>query len=249
MNTKKFTPLVLIVALLVSACGSLGAPAPAPTLDAAALRGTAAALETIDTQVKLACEVGNVEAVVIAGTPRPCPKKGALAASPQPAATSTPAGPTSAPAATVVAPGPVASPAAPTGSMVSLNYDETNSDPLTQGQKALVAAYLRLPAPISQATLEAAVAKIQQEAAAAKASVLECQTLTLDQKVAWLVWCSDATRVDPPADVSLVHEVSLLDPKTVGRTWIQVPFAAGVPLRSDASWAGCPAKFWAVRVH
>lgn len=148
-----------------------------------------------------------------------------------------------APPVSTSAPGPAAVPAG------SLKYDETGGVNLAPGQKQLIATYLRLPAPISQAALEAPVAKIQAEAATAKATVFEGTTLTLDQRVAWLVWCSDATQVDPPADVSLVHEVSLLDPKTLGRVWIQVPFAQGVPLRSDDTWTGCNGQFWAVAVH
>lgn len=133
--------------------------------------------------------------------------------------------------------------------IVELKYDETGGTNLTSGQSKLIALYLRLKAPISQGALEGAVAKIQQEAATTKAATFEGTTLTLDQRQAWLVWCSNASQVDPPADVSLVHEVTLLDPKTVGRTWIQVPFANGVPLRSDDTWTGCSEKFWAVAVH
>ena len=128
----------------------------------------------------------------------------------------------------------------------SLKYDETGGTALVPGQKQLIALYLRLPAPISQAALEAAVAKIQQEAVAANATTFEGLTLKLDQKVAWLVWCSDATKVDPPADVSLVHEITLLAKATVGRVWIQVPFAEGVPLRSEYLTDVC--KIWATRL-
>lgn len=134
---------------------------------------------------------------------------------------------------------------------VVLNYDESNSDPLTPGQTQLIALYLRIPAPISQASLEAAISQIQLEAAATNTTTLQGPFLKLDQNQAWLVWCSDATQVDPPADVSLVHEVTLLASNTLGRVWIQVPFAAGVPLRSDDTWIGCnsPSGFWAVAVH
>jgi hypothetical protein len=134
---------------------------------------------------------------------------------------------------------------------VSLNYDETNGDPLTPGQSQLIALYLRIPAPITQTQLETAVSQIQQEAAAANATTFQGSTLKLDQHQAWLVWCSDATQVDPPADVSLVHEITLLDPSTLGRVWIQVPFADGVPIRSDDTWKGCNSQtgFWAVAVH
>lgn len=140
-------------------------------------------------------------------------------------------------------------PTAPAALPGPLKYDETGGVVLAPGQKQLIALYLRLPAPISQNALEGAVAKIQQEAAAAKAMVFEGLNLKLDQRQAWLVWCSNATAVDPPADVSLVHEVTLLDPATVGRVWIQVPFAEGVPLRTDDTWTGCSGDFWAVAVR
>lgn len=147
----------------------------------------------------------------------------------------------------------VAPTAAPkqTGQFVSLNYDESNSDPLTPGQSQLIALYLRIAAPITQAELENAISQIQQEAATTKAATFQGSTLTLDQRQAWAVWCSNATNVDPPADVSLVHEITLLHPNTLGRVWIQVPFAAGVPLRSDNTWRGCNSSsgFWAVAVR
>jgi hypothetical protein len=113
----------------------------------------------------------------------------------------------------------------------------------------LIARYLRIAAPISQASLEAAISQIQQEAVAAHATTFQGQILTLDQHQAWLVWCSDGTQVDPPSDVSLVHEVTLLASNTLGRVWIQVPFAMGVPLRTDDTWKGCNPSFWAVAVH
>lgn len=146
--------------------------------------------------------------------------------------------------------GPAAGPAAQVPA-ASLNYDETNADALTPEQTQLIALYLRILAPITQAQLESAVSQIQVEAAASSAVTFQGSTLTLDQNQAWLVWCSDATAVDPPADVSLVHEISLLDVNTLGRVWIQVPFATGVPLRTDDTWTGCNATagFWAVKVH
>lgn len=142
-------------------------------------------------------------------------------------------------------------PAAPSGSTAntSLNYDETNADALVPGQSQLIAVYLRIAAPITQGQLENAVSAIQQEAAAANATTFQGSSLTLDQHRAWLVWCSDSTNVDPPADVSLVHEITLLASNTLGRVWIQVPFADGVPLRSDDTWTGCNGTFWAVAVH
>lgn len=146
---------------------------------------------------------------------------------------------------------PITPPAAPSGSTAnaSLNYDESNADALTPGQSQLIALYLRIPAPITQSQLETAVSQIQQEAAAANATTFQGTTLTLNQNQAWLVWCSDATQVDPPADVSLVHEITLLAGDTRGRLYIQVPFAQGVPLRTDDTWTGCNGTFWAVAVH
>jgi hypothetical protein len=159
--------------------------------------------------------------------------------------------PTAAPAVEQPAPAQQHDAAPSVSAYVSLNYDETNGDPLTPGQSQLIALYLRIPAPITQTQLETAVSQIQQEAAAANATTFQGSTLKLDQHQAWLVWCSDATQVDPPADVSLVHEITLLDPSTLGRVWIQVPFADGVPIRSDDTWKGCNSQtgFWAVAVH
>lgn len=151
----------------------------------------------------------------------------------------------------VIEEAPTEAPLAEPLTQSSLNYDETNADALVPGQKQLIALYLRIPAPISQTQLEYAVSQIQTEAVAANAVTFQNSTLTLDQHQAWLVWCSDATQVDPPADVSLVHEITLLATNTVGRVWIQVPFAQGVPLRTDDTWKGCnsPTGFWSVAVH
>ncbi len=141
---------------------------------------------------------------------------------------------------------PVAGAVAPS---LGLNFDETGGDALSLGQSQIAAAYLRIDAPISQGALEAAAASIQREAAAAGVPQFSSATLVLDQNVAWLVYCQNATVVDPPADVSLVHEVSLLAPGTTARFWIQVPFAEGVPLRSDDTWVGCDTNFLAVSVY
>jgi hypothetical protein len=134
------------------------------------------------------------------------------------------------------------------GAPVMLKYDETGGVLLPTGQTKLVADYLRIPGQVSQVQIEAAVAAIQAEAVAVGATtVVTTGTLVLDQHYAWLVWCPDATAVDPPADVSHVMDPSLLDTTTLGRVYIQVPFAAGVPLRTDDTWSGCTA-FWAVAV-
>ena len=145
---------------------------------------------------------------------------------------------------------PTEAPVVQSNGFVSLNYDETNNDSNAVGQTQIIAQYLRIPAPIGQTTLEAAISQIQHEAAAANATTFQGNTLTLDQNQAWLVWCSDATQVDPPADVSLIHEITLLAQNTIGRVWIQVPFASGVPLRTDDTWSGCnsPSGFWATAV-
>lgn len=137
----------------------------------------------------------------------------------------------------------------PDGQVGSLNYDESNADPLTSGQTRLIALYLRdaEAAGTTQAAMEAAIVAIQQEAAASNATVMQGSTLTLPQRVAWLVWCSNAQSVDYPADISDVFD---LLPQGPGRVWIQVPFAEGVPLRSKDTFSGCTGgDFWAVRVH
>lgn len=153
--------------------------------------------------------------------------------------------PTNAPASATA---PANTPAAPANTTVSLKYDETGGTELTPGQTTLIATYLRMTAPIAQSNLEQAVGQIQQEAANAKAEVHEGTTLKLDQRVAWFVWCPNSTEVNPPADVSDILD-KLLANETLGKVWIQVPFAEGVPLRNDDTWQGCPGKFWAVALH
>lgn len=144
---------------------------------------------------------------------------------------------------------PVPTPVAPPAEVGSLNYDETNGDPLTPGQTRLIALYLRDAEAVgtTQAAMEQAVSLIQQEAAAVNATVQQAASLTLDQRVAWFVWCSNASAADFPADVSDVFDKL---PQGPGRVWIQVPFAEGVPLRSKDTFSGCTGgDFWAVRVH
>lgn len=190
-------------------------------------------------QVIQACSIGDPQSVTDKdGQPWDCSSvRGAF---PTATSTSAPAAPaaTSAPATTAPA-------AVPTG---SLKFDETGGMVLAPGQTKLIALYYRLPAPITQAALENAVKQTQLEAKNAKAEVHQGKTLKLDQRKAWGVWCSNATKVDPPSDVSLVHELSLLAATTVGRFWVQVPFAEGVPLRNDDTWTDCQGEFWATRL-
>ena len=134
------------------------------------------------------------------------------------------------------------------GNAVTPPEDQVRDEQRSAPWAGDVAEYLRLESPISQQTLESAVAAIQQEAANVQAETYEGATLTLNQNQAWFVWCSNGTEVDPPADVSIIHEQSLLADGTVGQVWIQIPFADGVPLRSDDTWQGCE-SFWAVKVH
>jgi hypothetical protein len=144
-------------------------------------------------------------------------------------------------------PNPVPAASAPAA---SLKYDETGGVTLTTGQTRLVADYLReaMAASGTQAAMEKAIASIQIEAANAKATTAQGKTLKLDQRVAWLVWCSDSTNADFPTDTSDVFDKIRQGP---GKVWIQVPFATGVPLRSKDTFSGCnaPSGFWAVRVH
>jgi hypothetical protein len=145
---------------------------------------------------------------------------------------------------------PLTTGAVPAVTYTSLNYDETNSDPLTVGQNRLVAEYLReaMGAGGTQAAMESAIMAIQIEAANAQASVFEGATLILDQHHAWLVWCSDASGADFPTDTSDVFDTLR---QGHGMVWIQVPFAPEVPLRSKDTFSGCnsPTGFWAVAVH
>lgn len=153
-----------------------------------------------------------------------------------------------APAAPAPAPAAPEAPApAPVNTRASLNYDESNGDPLTSGQTALIATYLRISAPITQQQLESAVGKIQQEGAGAKAEVHEGQTLTLDDRWAWFVWCSNAANVHVPTDVSDTL-AKLYDASTMGHVWVQNNLDPKVPARSDNTWSGCD-NFWAVAVH
>ena len=131
---------------------------------------------------------------------------------------------------------------------VWLNYDETDGDLLIPGQSRLIALYLREAEGqgTTQAAMEEAVRLIQHEAASANATTMQGLTLTLPQRQAWLVWCSDASKVDYPTDISDVFDML---PQGPGRIWIQVPFAEGVPLRSDDTFLGCTGEFWAVAVN
>ncbi|MBI5126957.1 hypothetical protein HZA76_00685 [Candidatus Roizmanbacteria bacterium] len=99
---------------------------------------------------------------------------------------------------------------------------------------------------VTQAEMEACVVSTQQMAANANATVFEGSELTLDSYQAWYVWCSDATTVDAPTDVSMVFDHLPTGP---GRIWIQNVFDPNVPARSDDTWTGCNGKFWATAVH
>lgn len=133
---------------------------------------------------------------------------------------------------------------------IALKYDETGGTGLTSGQTRLAALYLRdaMGAGSTQSAMEAAIASIQREAAASHATTFQGATLTLDQHQAWLVGCSDASRVDFPADTSIVFDKM---PKGPAQVYIQVPFAQGVPIRTKDTFSGCnaPAGFWAVAVR
>lgn len=132
---------------------------------------------------------------------------------------------------------------------VSLNYDETNGDPLTPGQSQLIAIYLRVAMGSNgtQTAMEAAISFIQNEAQVVHATVKEGDTLTLPRDHAWLVWCSNATQVNAPTDVSDVFGQLRTG---AGKVWIVVPFAAGVPWPSANTFSGCTgARFWSVAIH
>lgn len=144
-------------------------------------------------------------------------------------------------------------PAAPAGpaasTYASLKYDETNGTALITGQSKLIALYIRdaMGQNGTQQAMEAAISNIQVEAQNTKATVFESSSLQLDQRQAWLVWCSNADTADFPTDTSDVMDKLRHGP---GRIWIQVPFAQGVPLRSKDSFSDCTGgKFWAVAVH
>lgn len=160
--------------------------------------------------------------------------------------------PTQAPQNTAVPAATAPAPEAPTtgpGAIVSLNYDETNGDPLTAGQTKLVALYLRdaMGASGTQTAMETAIAAIQREAATASATVKQGSSLTLPRSNAWLVWHSNADQVGKvPTDVSDVLG-SLRTGK--GKIWIVVPFAAGVPWPTANTFEANDGQFWAVAVH
>lgn len=169
----------------------------------------------------------------------PTPTAPAATATPTPElAKATPTAPAEQPAAIPVA-----------GPYISLNYDETNSDPLTPGQKNLVAVYLReaMRAGGTQTAMETAIRSIQNEAQEVGATVKEGESLTLPRDHAWLVWCPNATNANVPPDVSDVfgtHQTGL------GKVWIVIPFAPGVPWPQNNTFTGCiGGKFWSVAVH
>ncbi len=194
------------------------------------------------------------EASAILGAPTNTPTNTPTAApTPTQAPTSTPVPPTatrvpptSAPTATITTTIAIS----PSTGIVSLKYDETNGTALTPGQSRLIALYLReAGAGPSQAEMEKAVAAIQLEAKNAGATVFQGSTLKLDQHHAWLVWTPNALNSEQPNDVSKVYSSLPLVaiPPTLGRVYIQVPFAEGVPLRTKDTWSG--AEYWAVAVH
>lgn len=131
---------------------------------------------------------------------------------------------------------------------VSLNYDETNGDPLTPGQSQLIAIYLRaaMGSNGTQSAMEAAISSIQREAQAANATVREGNTFVPPRDHSWLVWCSNASGVTEPTDVSDVFGTHRTGP---GKVWVVVPFAAGVPLPTLNTFSNCGGSFWAVAVH
>jgi len=128
--------------------------------------------------------------------------------------------------------------------IVSLNYDESNSDPLPSGQDQLVAPLFRFGQPVTQAMLEKVVPIVQLMAKAVGAEVHEGENLHLDSYSAYFVWTPGGC-LNRPTDVSDVLDGNYT-PETSGRVWIQNVFNENVPERSDNIW-NCDA--WAVRVH
>jgi|GEM_PF-6232268 len=79
--------------------------------------------------------------------------------------------------------------------IVSLKYDETAGVHLVQGQTQLVATYLRRVQ--AGGSLEEAIQSIKQQAANARATVQEGNTITVQMGQAYFVWCPTADCIYP----------------------------------------------------
>lgn len=202
-------------------------------------------------QAYQACQIGAPEAVIIDGRRWNCADLGVPPAEPTSAPTATsapgPVAATSAPAATVPVSVAPTQPAAVPSGLVSLNYDETGNDPLTDKQVQLIALYLRPAFDKDQKALEDAIVAIQQEAATVGATVLTGKEIVIPEGQAFLVWHSNGGQVtETPADLD---DVFTTHTSGVGKVWIVGPFGDPVPPREHRTFRCSEGEFWAVAVH
>lgn len=105
--------------------------------------------------------------------------------------------PTFAPVPPTSAPPPTARPvvAVQQIAIVSLKYDETGGIQFAQGQTQLVAIYLQRVQ--AGGSLEEAIQSIKQQAANARATVQEDNSISIPSLQAYFVWCPNADCVYP----------------------------------------------------
>lgn len=222
MNKNKFTPrayafvcILILSALVLSACDPFAWP-------------WLTRVEKAQVEATIAADALKATQIVAALTPGYAP----TGATPMPGATSV----------------------APSG-IVGLTYDRNTpdclnkannpADPLVAGQTTYLAYYLctAIEAGTTQDAVEKAIAEIQKEAAGVGANIWEGQSVTIPEWQAVLVWCSNASGVVTPNDVS--YPIDEQHP-AAGQVYELPPIGGGVNARS---FSGCEAGFWAVAVR
>jgi hypothetical protein len=147
--------------------------------------------------------------------------------------------------------------------VLPLNYDESNGDSNPNGQRELVAKYLRdvmaSGRNAQEPALIAAIQGIQKEAQNANATVLSnvdfIDFSQQPQDSTWLVWISNRNNIDTsPADVQLPFGLpGKAFPSLQGQVAIVHAFDPRVPDRTIATFS-CNSnlpldqKFWAVAI-
>lgn len=150
--------------------------------------------------------------------------------------------------------------------IVSLNYDRGDpncgdpsnkpGDPLTVGQEAYVAYYLcqAIDAGTDQAMTDAVVS-IQKMASTTGAVVWDGKSVTIPEKQAAVVWCSNTTGAVLPNDTAfpLGQEKSTTieydSPNGLGNVFVIPPIGGGTTGRTFSNCENGNGAYWAVAVH
>ncbi len=139
----------------------------------------------------------------------------------------------------------------PASASSSLNYDESNNDPLPIGQDVLIGPMFRYadnagnPRNATWEDFLRDIPIVQAIAQLVGAEVHEGSGLVLDSYKAWFVWAPNGKGCNTPSDVSDVLDGRYAN-DNAGRIWIQGIFDPQVPARSDNVWQ---CEIWAVAVH